>query len=211
MACLKILSAFLSVQKNNLHRQHLITMNSQHPAPLTRTRLPIFPLLIAFMSGIVFNGILPKSVVNYDQDTAASDLMTKLDSISQDLSKKIEESHNHIATASSGVVEKIDALYGQKNSSPRTEASHGYDTKLSDLPPWVTRTPEDFAIEMRKGSGGLTDKVDRRHLFQFLYQPNFARMVRTKLSSNSRKIRLLEFGLGWLCSGRRNDQGDPRR
>mmetsp|Transcript_25317 Transcript_25317/g.60188 ORF Transcript_25317/g.60188 Transcript_25317/m.60188 type:complete len:378 (+) Transcript_25317:343-1476(+) len=185
-------------------------MNTQRPDPLARTRLPVFPLLIAFMSGIVFNGILLKSAGNNDQVAASSDLVTKLESISRDLSKKtehiiegIEEAHNHIATASSGVVDKIDAVCGQKdNSSPKIDPFQGYGIKLSDLPTWVTRgTPNDFAIEMRKGSGGLTDKVDRVHLFQFLYQPNFARMAMAKLLSKLPKIRLLEFGLGCAPGG----------
>jgi len=125
-------------------------MNLQRPVPLTRTRLPVFQLVIAFLGGIVFNGI---------------------------------------------------ARGQEDNSSPKIDPFQGYGIKLSDLPTWVTRTPNDFAIEMRKGSGGLTDKVDRVHLFQFLYQPNFARMVMAKLLSKSPKIRLLEFGLGCAPGG----------
>lgn len=167
-------------------------------------RSHVFPLLIAFMSGIVFSPILPKSVRNYgrDTDTRGDLIAAKLDSISQDLSKHTEHIiASHIATASSGVKDKIDSVCGQVNSSPKVEPLPPNGIQLSDLPTWITGTPNDFAIEMRKGSGGLTDKVDRGHLFQFLYQPNFARMVRAKLLSNSRKIRLLEFGLGCAPGG----------
>lgn len=71
------------------------------------------------------------------------------------------------------------------------------------LPKWVTGHQQDFAVEMIKGSGGLTDKVNHRHLFQYIYQPSLSRLVREKLSSSDpvKTIRLLEFGLGCHPSG----------
>jgi len=77
---------------------------------------------------------------------------------------------------------------------PRNESS-------APLPKWVTGTPHDFALEMKKGSKGLTDKVNHRHLFQYIYQPNLARLVVDKMSSSSRKIRMLEIGFGCAPSG----------
>lgn len=70
----------------------------------------------------------------------------------------------------------------------------------TSLPKWITGTPWDFGSQMIMGSKGLTDKVDRRHLFQYIYQPNLVRLIRQKLSSSSssNKVRMLEIGLG--CS-----------
>ncbi|KAL7554275.1 hypothetical protein ACHAWF_017719 [Thalassiosira exigua] len=92
-----------------------------------------------------------------------------------------------------------------RQTKPQTAA-------LSSLPKWVTGTPEDFAFEMTKGSRGLTDKVDERHLFQYIYQPNLARLIRKKLDAAKSlshspltaakpKIRMLEFGLGCAPGG----------
>ena len=89
----------------------------------------------------------------------------------------------------------------------RTEISCGWTSTYesnrneTSLPKWVTGGPQDFAHEMKIGSRGLTDKVNSRHVFQYIYQPSLARLVRDKLSTPSPKLRLMEIGLGCAPSG----------
>ncbi|KAL7534626.1 hypothetical protein ACHAXR_007872 [Thalassiosira sp. AJA248-18] len=100
---------------------------------------------------------------------------------------------------------EIEVEQVEDEASPQSDGEGGRESTeggATSLPKWVTGTPQDFASEMSNGSNGLTDKVNRAHLFQYAYQPNLARLVQRKLSSSSSsKIRFLEFGLGCAPGG----------
>lgn len=83
------------------------------------------------------------------------------------------------------------------------EWSSNYELNRNEtsLPKWVVGGPQYFAREMKIGSRGLTDKVNFRHLFQYIYQPSLARLVQEKLDTPSPKLRLMEIGLGCAPSG----------
>merc|ERR1712086_463486 len=96
----------------------------------------------------------------------------------------------------------MGAAHGPSNgASADVSGDANGDTRL---PNWVSGTPEDFAREMQKGSKGLTDKTTGVHRFQYIYQPNLARLIQQKMASEDetdKTFRILEYGLGCAQGG----------
>lgn len=98
---------------------------------------------------------------------------------------------------------RIDIATQPEQQPEQQQSTPPWMAAEASLPGWMRGGPDLFASEMRVGSKGLTDKVDRKHLFQFAYHPNLVRMILHKLASSTAqpKIRMLEFGLGCTPDG----------
>ena len=96
----------------------------------------------------------------------------------------------------------VDVSHGEAAHGPSNGASadvSGDANGDTRLPNWVSGTSEDFAREMLKGSKGLTDKTMGVHRFQYIYQPNLARLIQQKMASEDetdKTFLILEYGLG---------------